>query len=171
MDWTLLLEKVVWFGIAAIGFAVLFNVPVRTLPATFILGAVGGFCKLFLLEHQATIILASLAGSLAIGLLSISTAHIKHAPPLVFSTPAVIPMVPGILAYRMMLGLIKLAGDVTGNSYNSILNETVNNGLKVMLILMSLAGGVAIPMLIARKESVKHLRLRKRITGTDKEKV
>lgn len=160
MDW-LIFEKVIWFGVAAMGFSILFNVPTRTLVPVFLIGALGGLTRLLLLKFGLSIILACLFGAILIGIVSIPFAHFKHAPPLVFSIPAVIPMVPGIFAYRTMLGIIKLAGEVNPATYNQVLADTVNNGLKAMFILMSLAGGVAVPMLITRKESVKHMRLRK----------
>lgn len=143
---------------AAVGFAVLFNVPSRTLLPTFILAALGGLTKVMLLQFDVNVILATLIGAAIIGALSIPFAHHKHAPPPIFAIPAVIPMVPGVFAYRMMLGLINLAGDIDPETYNQILSETINNGLKVMLILMSLAAGVGIPMLITRKESAKNIR-------------
>ena len=162
MEWLLLLEKGLWFGIAAVGFAVLFNVPVRTLVSIFILGALGGLCKVFMLKFGINIILATFSGAALVGCLSIPFAHNKHSPPPTFAIPAVIPMVPGILAYRMMLGLISLAGSINPQVYPNILSETVNNGLKVMLILMSLAGGVMVPMLLTRKESAKEIRFRRK---------
>ncbi len=162
MDYLLLTEKIVWFGAAAGGFAILFNVPARTLLPVIIMGALGGLTKLILLNMELNVIVATLAGATLIGFLSIPFAHNKHAPPPVFAIPAVIPMVPGIFAYKMMLGLISLAGPLDPSAYTQVLSETFNNGLKVMFILMSLAGGVGVPMLITRKESAKEIRLRKR---------
>lgn len=161
MDWTLILEMMLWFGLAATGFAVLFNVPSRALPVIFFLGALGGLTKQLTLHWGASLIVASLCSSFVIGLLTIPFAHIKHAPPLVFSIPSVIPLVPGVLAFRMMQGLITLAGDSNPADYVVILSSTINNGLRVMFILFSLAAGVALPMLLTRKESVKHVKLRR----------
>jgi len=153
------LEMSVWLGFAALGFAILFNVPQRTLFMIWLLGALGGTTKLLILFAGGNIILASLAGAILVGILSIQAAHSKHAPPLVFSIPAVIPMVPGAFAYRMMLGLIKLAGNTGTESYSDVLNSAVSNGLKTLFILLSLAAGVAIPMLITRKESAKEIKI------------
>lgn len=160
MEILALVEKGFWAGIAAIGFAVLFNVPVRTIFSIWLLGAIGGLFKYTLLHVDVNIIMASFIGASVIGVLSIPIAHKVHSPPLIFSIPAVIPMVPGTFAYRMMLGLIDIAshvGDYGG--MEDVLVDTVQNGLKVMFILMSLAVGVAVPMLITRKESAKRIRL------------
>ena len=105
------------------------------------------------------IVVATFAGASLVGVLSVYAAHNKHAPPLVFSIPSVIPMIPGAFAYRMMLGLIKLSGTAVSNeTYYQTLAETTSNGLKTMFILMALAVGVAIPMLISRKETIKKIR-------------
>jgi len=64
-------------------------------------------------------------------------------------------MVPGFFAYKMMLGLIALATIENTDAYLQTLIETVNNGAKMMFILISLGTGVAIPMLLSRKESIK----------------
>jgi uncharacterized membrane protein YjjB (DUF3815 family) len=61
-------------------------------------------------------------------------------------------MVPGILTYKFMLGMMRLT-DATGNSFNDTLAFTINNGLKAMFIMMGLAVGVSLPNLIFRKQS------------------
>lgn len=155
----MILEKGIWFGFAALGFAVLFNVPQRALLIVWVIGAMGGLTKLLLMQCNIGIIIATFAGASLVGILSVYAAHNKHAPPLVFSIPSVIPMIPGAFAYRMMLGLIKLSGTaVSDELYYQTLAETTSNGLKTLFILMALSVGVAIPMLISRKETIKKIR-------------
>jgi uncharacterized membrane protein YjjB (DUF3815 family) len=156
------LENGIWFGFAAIGFAILFNVPQRSLLMIWLLAALGGLTKMFLINLSIHIVLSSFAGASLIGILSIPAAHNKHAPPLVFSIPAVIPMVPGVFIYRMILGLMLLSGDPAEITSSQVLSETVNNGLKVLFIMISLAVGVAIPMLITRKSSGKYIKIWKK---------
>ncbi len=151
--------KAVWAGIAGLGFAALFNVPGRSFFNIFLFGAIGVLVKLLLLYFNINIVMGSLFGAAAIGFLSIPAAHYKHTPPLIFYIPAVIPMIPGIMAYRMMLGLLKLTGNPESPDYNALLAETVNNGLKVLFILISLSVGVIVPMLLMRKESVKDIKV------------
>lgn len=155
----LILEKGIWFGFAALGFAILFNVPQRALLIIWLIAAAGGLTKLLLMQCNIGIVVATFAGATLVGILSVYAAHNKHAPPLVFSIPSVIPMIPGALAYRMMLGLINLSGTAVSNeTYYRTLAETMSNGLKTMFILLALAVGVAIPMLISRKETIKKIR-------------
>jgi len=147
--------KSFWAGIAAIGFAILFNVPRRTLITIFVLGSIGGLIKFTALEFESGIVFASFWAATVVGILSIQMAHLQKSPPLIFSIPSVIPMVPGFFAYKFMLGMIALTNMVNTDTYLQTLIETVNNGAKMMFVLISLGTGVAIPMLLTRKESIK----------------
>ena len=161
-----IITKSIWAGIAAIGFAVLFNVPRRVILSIGMLGAVGGLIKFTLMNFDIGIIFASFLGATAIGIISIQMAHFRNSPPLVFSIPSVIPMVPGMFAYKMMLGLIDLTSIENTDDYIQSLIHTVNNGAKAMFILISLGTGVAIPMLLSRKESIKKSKFNKDKTIT-----
>lgn len=156
-----LLLKGFWSGIAAIGFAILFNVPQRTLFPIGTMGAIGGIIKFGAMFLGLEIVFASFIGATIIGIISIQMAHMKKSPPLVFSIPGVIPMVPGAFAYRMMLGLIALTKLEDTNAYLQALIDMVNNGAKMVFILMALAIGVSVPMLITRKESIKRSKFNK----------
>ena len=150
-----ILIKSFWAGIAAIGFAVLFNVPRRVVFSIWTLGAVGGLIKFTAMQFDSGVVFASFLGATVIGIISIQMAHMRNSPPLVFSIPSVIPMVPGVFAYKMMLGLIALANIENTDVYVQNLIETVNNGAKMTFVLIALGIGVALPMLITRKESIK----------------
>ena len=152
-------EKWIWLGFAAAGFAVLFNVPLRTLWVIFLLGALGGALKLLSLEMGIGIILSSFIGAVLVGFLSIGAAHFKHAPPFVFAIPAVIPMVPGAFAYRMMMGIIKLTGEIDQTEFLQLLQQSMDNGLKAFFVLMALSLGVSAPMLLTRRDSAKKIKV------------
>ena len=152
-------EKWIWFGAAAVGFAILFNVPQRTIWLIFLMGALGGALKVLTMTFGGSIILGSFLGAMLVGFISIGAAHFRHSPPFVFSIPAVIPMVPGAFAYRTMLGIIKLTGSVDNTIFVKTMEETVNNGLKAGFVLMALAFGVSAPMLFTRRQSAKELKV------------
>lgn len=154
-----IVEKGVWSGFAALGFAILFNVPRRTLWAIGLLGVIGAMFKFIGLNLEMDIILSTFIGASAIGVLSIPLAHKIHSPPLIFSIPAIIPMIPGAMAYRMMLGMIKIATHTNETGMEEVLTDTFQLGIKVILILLSISVGVAVPMLVTRKESAKRIRL------------
>lgn len=156
MDWFLILEKGFWGGCAAVGFAILFNVPVRALIIIFALGAVGIINKFIFTENQLSIVLASFVSASLIGIISVNASRSKQAPTLVFAIPAAIPLIPGILAYKTMLGIIALTDQISIN-YLQTVSETINNGTKTIFIILAIAVGVAMPQLILRKESTREM--------------
>lgn len=152
-------------GVAAAGFGILFNVPQRTILPVVILGAVGGLIKFVTMHFGIGIVFASFLAATTIGVLSIRMAHFKNSPPLVFYIPSVIPLVPGFFIYKMMLGIMSLSSITDMNLYLQNLINTVNFGVKATFILISLGIGVAVPMLITRKETVKKKKLKKPIVA------
>lgn len=157
METLLFLEKGIWLGLAAIGFAVLFNVPKRALATIFVIGALGGLVKFFMIEQGIGIVLAAFCGASLIGLISVMAAHNRKAPPMIFAIPAVIPMIPGFFAYKAMVGIIELTAEKDHELYTKLFFETVNNGLSALFVLVALSGGVAIPLLITRKQTIKRI--------------
>ncbi|BAX80503.1 threonine/serine exporter family protein [Labilibaculum antarcticum] len=164
MEWIHLYETWIWLGFAATGFAVLFNVPPRTLWVIFIMGALGGTLKLICLKLGINIILSSFMGAILIGFLSVVAAHLRHSPPFIFAIPAVIPMVPGAFTYRMMLVIIRLTGENDHTIFLQLLQETFDNGLKAFFVLTALSLGVAAPMLLSRNKSTKEIKPSKFLT-------
>lgn len=152
-----ILSKGIWAGIAGVGFAILFNVPARTLTPIWFLACLGVIVKFTCMHMGIGIIFASFLGAVAVGIFALLAARKFYGPPLVFSIPSVIPMIPGAFAYNMMLGFIDLSSVVEHNEYIRVLSFTTSNGLKALFILMGLATGVALPMLLARKESIKQI--------------
>ena len=87
MDVVLFLEKGIWLGIAAIGFAILFNVPRRALLSIFIIGALGGLTKFLMLEYKIGIVLACALWRFFNWFLSVFAAHRRNCPPLHLQYP------------------------------------------------------------------------------------
>lgn len=150
-----IISKSIAAGIAGVGFAILFNVPQRTLFPIGILSALGGFVKFGTMYLDLGIVFASFLAAIIIGLVSIRMAYSKDSPPLVFYIPSVIPLIPGFFIYKMMLGIMSLTSINDTDMYLQNLISTVNNGAKAIFILISLGIGVAVPMLITRRETIK----------------
>jgi uncharacterized membrane protein YjjB (DUF3815 family) len=158
------LFKAFWVGWAALGFAILFNVPRKYLAAVWIGGAMVGLIKYgVLLYTSVSIIPATFLAALAVGTYSVIIAHIRHEPPMIFAIPPVIPLVPGAFAYRTMYGLIKLSGNVDAD-FSRTLSETVRNGVLTLFIILSFTIGIIIPYEVGKdilKKSTKKRRLLK----------
>jgi len=153
-----LLEVSVWAGIAAVGFGILFNIPHKAILTVFLLGFGAGFVKFVLLHYHINIVLASLIAASFVGILSMPLAHGIHQPPVVFSIPAVIPMIPGFYAYETVLSIMSFTFLEEDNSKRLIFMEAIfSNGFTMLFILISLAIGVSLPLLLFRKNTVKRI--------------
>lgn len=144
----LVIKDAFWSGIAAVGFAMLFNVPARMLVFCAAVGALGHATRTFLMEElNITIQTGTLVGATLVGFCSDYLARHYKIPSMTFSIPGVIPMVPGFFAYLTMIGLIEIA-DADATSGTEVLSAAVTNGVKTALILGALAAGIAAPKLL-----------------------
>lgn len=140
-------------AISAMGFSTIFNIPYRLLPVVAIGGIIAvcsrNYANLGPSNHNIGLdlgpIIGSLIGSSLISVICIKAVHIFHVPHHVLSIPSVIPMVPGVLMYRALFGLIEMQG-VVGE-----LTDAFSNGVKASLIILCIAIGVAIPNIFARQ--------------------
>ena len=131
-----------WFfaAIPAVGFALLFNVPPRALSA---LGH--GTATLLKLAHVtpvfATFFAAALVGSLGVWLAQ----RYHRAHPKVFTVAAVIPMFPGIPAYKAMLALVLIEKEgYSPERFAVMVDQFVQTGF----LLSALVFGLALPGLL-----------------------
>ncbi len=153
-----------WAMLVSLGFAALFNTPRRAMWVVALLGALGFGIKTTLITDfiPGQVVLASLAGASAVGILGTYFAHRVHTPPIVFTIPAVINMIPGKFGYEFMIGLLHTVtyGKEKSGSFDFFM-EVFNNGLKTGFILMALAFGVIFPILMFNTRSVKNRDLNK----------
>lgn len=150
-----LIEQCFWFGIAACGFGILFNIPYRTIGYVFVIAFCACVTRNIMFELKFNQVFATFVGATVVGLLSIWSSEKKSSPPMIFSIPAVIPMVPGVYIQKLILGLVRMVeADVAHQSHN-LLPETAQYALKASFILMAIALGVAFPMLISKSETAK----------------
>ena len=151
MDWYIILTKAFWCGCAAAGFGILFNTPTRALLSIWLGGFAAGLIKFLVLDPGigAGMILSSfLAGTFA-GVVAISLAQWREVPQIIIAIPAVIPLVPGIFAYRAMMGLMKLAKQ-SGSQYTDVISDTVYNGVMAFFVIMAITFGLSIPLIAMR---------------------
>lgn len=143
----------------AYGFAYLFNTPKKVLIVAGLLGSVGHALR-FILNHgfDLGLIMSTLCGAVLIGLLGIVIAHRVHTPPFIFTMPACITMIPGVYAYKTMLGFIKLTDKNQIIDAPNLLHETMHNFVYTASLLFTLAIGISIGVLLFRQDSAKMIR-------------
>ena len=142
---------------------VLFGAPSKSLWMTGLLGGMGHCIRFILLHVGLGLIASTLTASITIGLIGIYAAHIVHDPPVVITMPACITMIPGLYAYRSMLGIIKLADLTTLDSNPKLLRDIAHNIVLSFSLLFTLAVGISISALLFRNKSVKEIRFNKKM--------
>ncbi|MEO8616422.1 MAG: threonine/serine exporter family protein [Luteolibacter sp.] len=151
----LILRDIAFAFVVAVGFAILFSTPRRVLFIAGILGGLGHSIRFLLLHNHIPIVPATLAGAVFIGLAGIFCAHRVHAPPVVFTMPACITMIPGLYAYRAMLGCVKMTDLEKLMQDPTKLAETAHYFVLTASLLFTLAIGICSGALIFRKKSAK----------------
>lgn len=146
-----LLEEVFWSGLAAMGFAILFNVPRRALPYCILVGALAYSARWLLMQYSdLSIEAATLVAATLVGFMSKFLAHRLQMPMLIFAVCGVIPMVPGTFAYNTMIALLRLAA-ADSTSGEALLVQASINAVKTALILGAIAVGIAAPTLLFQR--------------------
>lgn len=147
--------------IVAVCWGVLFGSPKKILLVAGLMGGMGHCIRFILLQLDFGLITATLAGSVFIGLVGIFVAHRVHNPPVVFTMPACITMIPGMYAYRTMLAGIKLTDSNIVSDSPDILFIITYNLTLTMSLLFTLAIGICIGALLFRKTTVRDISLAK----------
>ena len=134
-------------GLAALGFAVLFNMPRRILWLC-VLAAIGGdFSRGSAMSAGFGIEAGTLVGSLVIGISAQAFSRVARVPAMVLALPAAIPFVPGALAFQCILGLLSISTS-NGQVSPEFVSETLANGLRSIFILVGIAAGISLPGLL-----------------------
>jgi len=140
-------------AIAAIGFAVISNPPRNAIFVSAILAALGHALRFFLIKSGLDISLSTFVAATFIGLLSIVFARIIHCPAEVFSFPSLLPMIPGMFAYRTILSVIRFMQNSDVIKSQQFMMDFFHNGMTTLFILLALVVGVSLPILFFPKLS------------------
>lgn len=139
-----------WSGLAALGFAILFNVPKALLPGCALVGALGHAARALFIELGLSMELATLTGATLVGIGSQQLAKRTNSPASIFGVAGGIPMVPGVYAYQTMLGLLSIAS-ATPETGVALLAEVGTNAVKTALLLSAIAMGIGAPALLFQR--------------------
>lgn len=141
----LLVNDMFFSSIPAVGFALIFNVPPKALKYCAILGALGHVFRTGLLHADVPIVFATFFASSLIGFIGVYLSRHYLAHPKVFTVAAIIPMIPGVYAYRAMISVVQI--NHFGYS-QELLGQMIDNFVRTGFILGALAFGLALPGLL-----------------------
>ena len=141
------LSHAIFAAIAAAGFSIIFNVPPRLLIMT-VIGGIISVClrNFFAFELGMSQVAGSFIGAVVVGLITMKSTHWLNTSAYVLSIPSVIPLIPGVLLYRLLFAIINIKELDT-----VALLVAIQNGVTAVLIIISVAVGITIPNLIAQR--------------------
>ena len=131
--------------IPAVGFALVFNVPVKALKYCAIGGAIGHGLRYLGLHIGFSLEWSTLIAATTVGFIGVHWSHRFLAHPKVFTVAAMIPMVPGVFAFKAMIALVQINSQEFNTELWAIF---IDNSLTTMFTVGALAIGLAMPGLL-----------------------
>lgn len=149
-----LIEDVIYGAVASIGFAVISKPPVKSLKYCGAIAGLGHGAR-FLLMRQVGLGIVSgcFFAALLVGCLAVLSSRKAKCPAECLSFPALLPMIPGMYAYHMVQGLIRLltAGEETV-FYQYFFTFGYNLIITLSVIFMMVVG-ISLPIFFLKKIS------------------
>lgn len=152
--WIELLKDAALAAVAAVGFAAVSNPPKRAYLFCALIAAVGHSFRSFLMGTAGVhIVAASFLASLLIGLMSVGLGPKSHIPPETYLYPALLPMIPGIYAYKTFGAMVMCVYHTEEGMFDHYFYLFGTNGLTCLFILFAMVAGATIPMFVFSRVS------------------
>jgi uncharacterized membrane protein YjjB (DUF3815 family) len=142
-----LLHQAIFGGVAAAGFGVLFNCPPRMLGLCFGSGALVLFVRTAAQAGDWSLPAASFLAALSLGIADCTWLRAQSPRGSILAVVGCIPMVPGSLAAKALMGFFTLAHGLPDGSV-TLLVVTMENTIVVVLTMVAIGIGLAIPALV-----------------------
>ena len=145
-----ILSQAITSFLATAAFGILFNAPKESLIKCGLIGMGGWLIYFLLVEYSQDPIVATLAATIFIAVLSQEMAKIYKMPVIIFSVAGIIPLVPGGLAYDAMRNIVE-------NNYN----DAIALAAKVLMLSGSIAFGLVFSEVINQiAKKMKQIRIK-----------
>ena len=148
------LVEAVFAAMAAVGFALISDPPKRLIFFTALLAAAGRGVRYFIItQYGIGLSIATFIAALIIGFLGIFMANKLRCSMEVVSFPALLPMIPGLYAYKTILSIVEYGKTTDLIEKQALIVTMFDNGITTVSIITALAVGVTIPLLIFYEKS------------------
>ncbi|WP_062517963.1 threonine/serine ThrE exporter family protein [Demequina gelatinilytica] len=127
--------------VGVLGFAFMFNSPVRMAVSAALIGMVSNTARLYMADHGVMIQMATVLACVLVGVLVALAAPRTPSPIITLQVPAVLVMIPGVLAFQSVVSLNE--GDYTA---------TIGAILQVVLVVLSIMVGLVIAKLFTDRQ-------------------
>ncbi|MBB6146765.1 uncharacterized membrane protein YjjP (DUF1212 family) [Silvibacterium bohemicum] len=145
-----LLEDALFTAITTVGFVFLFNVGYRVAWGCIICGLCGHTLRNALMHVGLDMVCATLVASSVSGTMAQLFARQYATPASTFAFPAVLAMVPGVFAFRFVIGFLQIT-HLQGHASAELQAETLAALGTTALLALAISVGLAIPLFFSVK--------------------
>ena len=148
-------------ALAAIGFASISNPPRSAYKYCALIAAIGHSIRYVLMNHemiQMHIITASFIAAFSVGLFAVFLMPKVKSPAETCLFPALLPMIPGMYAYRTVAALVLCLYNKEEEVFNHYLYLFSYNGFSCVVIVLGLVLGATIPIFLFKNTSFQATR-------------
>ncbi len=151
-----ILEDALFAAIAAIGFAAISRPPRRAYIWCGVLAAAGHSLRYILLQPafggSMHIVPATLVAAFAVGIFAVLLSQVARMPAETFLFPALLPMIPGMYAYRAFgaMAMCVLHGGQAA-SFGHSFYLMASNTFTCLCVLLAMVVGATIPIFMLRR--------------------
>ena len=141
-------------AIAAIGFSAISNPPIKAYLFCALIAATGHSIRFLLMTPEFAgigIILASTVASFVIGVLAVVLSPCVKIPAETFLFPSLLPMIPGIYAYKAFGGLARCLFHTSEPVFHHYFSLFSTNGLVCCFVIAGMVIGGTLPIFMLKR--------------------
>ncbi|MDE7119431.1 MAG: threonine/serine exporter family protein [Muribaculaceae bacterium] len=155
---TQILQDAFFAAIAAIGFAAISKPPRRAYLYCALTAAIGHSCRMVLMAADINIVVASFLAALLVGLAAVLLSPVARMPAETCLFPALLPMIPGIYAYKAF-GALAMCVLYSGQPmFDHTFYLFASNALICVAVILALVLGATSPVFMLKKISFRATR-------------
>lgn len=158
---TQILQDALFAAIAAIGFSAISNPPRNAYIYCALIAAIGHSARFILMQPQIaamSIVPASVISAFIIGTLAVALSPVAKTPAETFLFPSLLPMIPGIYAYKTFGGLAMCLLHGSEANFDHYFYLFAYNGMICLGVILGMVVGSTIPIFIMKKISFQATR-------------